>query len=257
MCFDLQEPALISNMVQIIGTAIVETGQQINGETPEEKNKNLSIYAQLCASDILNNHSHLTVNEIRIAVKNGIRGRYGEYYGINPVSISKFIAGFLQSEERAKAIKEINDMKETKQLSDKCEPTDREKNQQIKKASNQSFAQFKETGKLFDIANNRFLFLRKIGLLVLTDEEKKHLNLKAEMNVMNIEMGKASKTIYSEARKIIKSLKTQDKDFKASLQIERRNLGLKHYFSNLIEFEEELSYIFTERDEELFNNYKS
>ena len=258
MCFDIPEQDVIGSFIQIIGSALVESGQQVQGETTELRNKNVLIYAQLCASDILNNHSHLTVNEIRIAVKNGIRGRYGEYYGINPVSISKFLEGYQNSQERAAAIEAINRQKATKQLTEKAAATIQERFDMIKDGCIAAFETYKTKKTTLDLGNNRFLFLRKIGLLNLTPQEEKTLQVDAEHIVNLVQMSKAElSSNYLDAKLIIKSLKNQDEDYKTMVQIERRNKALELYFKNLITHEIELNDLFTEQYEELLSTYKA
>ena len=51
--------------------------------------------------------SDLTVPEIEYAFKNGVFGRYGEYYGLSAISLYSFLEGFLKSEIKADATKEV------------------------------------------------------------------------------------------------------------------------------------------------------
>lgn len=51
--------------------------------------------------------SDLTISEIEYAFKNGVFGRYGEYYGLSAISLYSFLEGFLKSELKADATKAV------------------------------------------------------------------------------------------------------------------------------------------------------
>jgi len=60
-------------------------------------------------SDIL---ASLTAPEIEYAFKNGIFGMYGEYYGLNAISLYGFLESFIGSEKKAESARLIREAKE-------------------------------------------------------------------------------------------------------------------------------------------------
>lgn len=53
--------------------------------------------------EVFKKHSDLRVEEIPIVFKNGVYGRYGEYFGINALTIVKWFEEYLSSDERMNA----------------------------------------------------------------------------------------------------------------------------------------------------------
>jgi len=49
----------------------------------------------------------IRISEIPQAISEGIRGKYGEYFGLSVVSFEKFISQYLLSETRTRAVKEM------------------------------------------------------------------------------------------------------------------------------------------------------
>lgn len=49
----------------------------------------------------------LTVPELEYAFKNGVFGRYGEYYGLSAISLYSFLEGFIKSELKADATRAV------------------------------------------------------------------------------------------------------------------------------------------------------
>ena len=62
----------------------------------------------------------LTAPEIEYAFKNGIFGAYGEYYGLNAISLYNFLESFLNSEKKVESARLIREARE-KQIRDEDE----------------------------------------------------------------------------------------------------------------------------------------
>lgn len=60
-------------------------------------------------------YSDFTLNEIEEAIRMGLVGKYGEYYGINAISLYGFIEGFFKSEKKQKAIKLVQAQRKREQ----------------------------------------------------------------------------------------------------------------------------------------------
>jgi hypothetical protein len=65
---------------------------------------------QIIATEVLERctqkYPHVTLEEISEAIKNGIYGDYGDYYGLNAKSIFMFIQSYVKSESRINALRE-------------------------------------------------------------------------------------------------------------------------------------------------------
>lgn len=88
------------DLAVIIGGVYAQAGQAI---LPNE----LASMAKAVFRDIQSRFSALTIEEIRIALDNGIRGDYGAFYGLNVITFNNWLKAYKQSDERYKAIKNI------------------------------------------------------------------------------------------------------------------------------------------------------
>jgi hypothetical protein len=73
----------------------------IAGQTPEKKD--ITIICREVCNDLQKRYKGMTLNEVDYALNAGVRGEYGEYYGINVVSINKWLRAYYNSEERREA----------------------------------------------------------------------------------------------------------------------------------------------------------
>ena len=53
----------------------------------------------------INYYGSLKIGELKYAVEHGLRGEYGDYFGLNVLSIHKFIKAYKESEDRAEALR--------------------------------------------------------------------------------------------------------------------------------------------------------
>lgn len=78
---------------------------------------------QIIATEVLERctqkYPHVTLEEISEAIRNGIYGDYGDYFGLNAKSIFMFVQSYVKSESRVNALREHE---EKKKLSDPKEP---------------------------------------------------------------------------------------------------------------------------------------
>jgi hypothetical protein len=57
--------------------------------------------------NIISRYPAIRVSEIPVAIAHGVRGRYGEFFGLSVVTFERFIEQYLLSEDRARAVKEV------------------------------------------------------------------------------------------------------------------------------------------------------
>ena len=92
---DLFETVLIS-----VAKAFADTN------TKEISDEDRSYLVNELTDNIIKYHPSIRLNEIPEAIAQGIRGRYGEYYGLSVVTFLKFIEQYLFSEKRTGLVKE-------------------------------------------------------------------------------------------------------------------------------------------------------
>lgn len=74
--------------------------------------KPIKFQVQELSKDIDKNFNKLTVEELYIAFSEGVRGVYGEFYGLNNVTYFKWLKAYKDSETRRNALFELNKLRE-------------------------------------------------------------------------------------------------------------------------------------------------
>ncbi len=95
-----------TEMIAIITTAFTRAGQKL----PEDDGVTLALYADEFYSMLIEIFPRVTIAEVKEAMKAGVYGKAGKYYGLNPVSFLQFVEHYLFTEER-KAAKKVFDRK--------------------------------------------------------------------------------------------------------------------------------------------------
>lgn len=85
-----------SELVTIIATVITIAGQKADDATT-------AIFAGELYEKLLEDLPLVSIEEIKTALRNGVYGEYGEFYGLNPKTFYNFIKSYLFSEERKAA----------------------------------------------------------------------------------------------------------------------------------------------------------
>ncbi|SHM51075.1 hypothetical protein [Mucilaginibacter sp. OK098] len=75
--------------------------------TKEISNEDRNYLVNELTDNILKYHPAIRLNEIPEAIAQGVRGRYGEFYGLSVVTFLKFIEQYLFSEKRTSLVKEL------------------------------------------------------------------------------------------------------------------------------------------------------
>jgi hypothetical protein len=78
--------------------------------------KPIKFQVQELSDDIDRSFTNLTLDEIYIAFSEGVRGIYGEFYGLNNVTYFKWLKSYKESETRRNALFELNKLREPVKL---------------------------------------------------------------------------------------------------------------------------------------------
>lgn len=93
-----------SELTLIIGGVYAQAGQVPEG-------KELASMTGVLFRDLQTRFSMLTLNEVRVAFDNGLRGDYGTFYGLSILTFNNWLKAYKQSDERFKAIKNMENKK--------------------------------------------------------------------------------------------------------------------------------------------------
>lgn len=178
---------------------------------------------------IINDYKTIRREEIAIAFAKGIRGEYGEFFGISVVTFEKFIIGYLASDYRAELGKT---MPKAELSAPSKELTRHDRIQWAQKA----FKEFKESGFYNDLGNIVYLFLDSEKLIPFTTKEKFEILEEARKQEYARLQNPATP---HEARKFNKLIEALIDNNEAILPISRR-IALNRYFRMLVENDQEL-----------------
>ena len=200
-------------------------------------------YIDELVSDLVKYNGLLSFQEIEIAFKNGWKGEYGEFMGLNNKTFSTWVTAYRFGVKRANA--KIAMQKAGENETKKPEPTEAEKEAIIRESAILKFNEFKTTGSFFGNGNVTYNYLDKKGALTFTKEVKAGFMESARNKLISEE--KIKKTDLSNVGKskaiddFIKELEETEKHPKVI--IEAKQLALTAYFIQLIEMDEELKNI--------------
>jgi len=156
---------------------------QIAGQTPEKKD--VLFICREVLKDVKTKYKALTLKEIEFAFASGVRGEYGDFYGINVASISKWLKAYYNSPERAEANKAkifagLPEHTETVRTADDILA-------EKQKAYDTAFKLAKAGGYVKHYADYVYDYLDENGEIVFTKEEK-DVFMEIAKNELELEM---------------------------------------------------------------------
>lgn len=163
-----EKPNVIHNfLVGLITKVHVIAGQAIEDEDL------LKFTVSELQKDISTRFKSLTLQEVEIALINGVKGDYGEYYGLNIKSFNKFLNDYSFSNERVRAIEETrNRIDGSKQIEAKGTITHEEIQRTAYENALALFDIYKQTKECPDHGNVVYNYLDKLGLIKFSSMEK-------------------------------------------------------------------------------------
>lgn len=85
-----------NNLIGIFGRLIIESG--ITPETmpkPDQK-----VFISMCVDEVKNDFSYLTIEDVRLAIKKGVRLEYGKFYGLNIATINFWLKEYVNTTKK-------------------------------------------------------------------------------------------------------------------------------------------------------------
>ncbi|WP_459186687.1 hypothetical protein ACGE0T_10915 [Parabacteroides sp. APC149_11_2_Y6] len=201
----------VQDVIVIIGGIYAQAGQTI---LPNE----LATMANALFRDIQARYSSLTMQEVRVAFENGVRGDYGTFYGLSIVTFNNWLKAYKQSEERYKAVKSLNRAKNALPA-----PGEAYNNQKMKEMCLRYFDSYKKTGNPGFACVTVYQFLQKEKVI----NQSKEYKLSVMEKVRNSKKGKGA-------------LKFPDEILENRIKCEAVEICLKAFFQELIEMDMEL-----------------
>lgn len=124
----------------------------------------------MLSNDITTDYPKLKDEEIELAIREGVRGRYGEYFGINTVTVCKWLDSYMRSEKRQEFLKnQMIHIAPAKQLTAKCDITEKEKEEIMRTGIQQAYIAYcrKDSSAIISLLKylnkQRYEWLKKKG----------------------------------------------------------------------------------------------
>lgn len=224
---DLHEAQVKQSCSEIINLCFVESGQ-IKQATSEM----LAFNRDALFNELKGKFKDLTLEELKEAFKMGVRGEFGDYFGLCAATYHKWIKSYFERPERAEAMRVfLSITNEVKLLT--SEPSPEQKEQIMKGASINAFNEYKASKKLPFVCRPIYDFLKSKGLINWSESEKKEMSayVKERYKSDLLEQKTKGEISSRDFRNIVENL---DGEKNKRLINKAKTEGLKRYFDNLI-----------------------
>jgi hypothetical protein len=183
--------------------------------------------------DIMRDFSHLSVDDIRLAFYYGVRGEFGEYYGINPITFYNWIKSY-RLELLPKVYLEVKPLLTTKEKIEEFN----QKKLDFDLASNlvRAYSDFCTNGNhnLFDMGNIHYNFLVRMKLISLTRDEYiesknkaiGQIKLRVAENNSNLRRQGKQYHLINNLNDVFRQIEKVDKDYKVLIKAELKRIIL-------------------------------
>lgn len=125
------------------------------------------------SDDIMRDFNGYTLEEIRLAFHYGVRGEFGEYMGLNPVTFSNWLKAY--REELTPVVNKL--VQPLLPQDEEVIPSQQEIDETSVQILTKVYTELVKTNTydFYDIGNVIFKFLSRIGLLIIEEEDMKKL----------------------------------------------------------------------------------
>jgi hypothetical protein len=181
---------------------------------------------------------NLTLDELQAAIHNGVRGKYGEVFGLSVIGVTKWLASYMTAMERQEGKKQLEKLKEEA----KPEPTADEKFTIGKQLCIDLFEKFKKSGQ-FDRTLLAVYEFCKYYDLIDKDYRKGIYQEAEELYIKNKEIESALTMDLIKRRRLNKELELLKNNIEKNILTKDqysdilrcgRHIALKNWFNDLI-----------------------
>jgi hypothetical protein len=153
------------DLFKIVRASVAKAFADTNTKEISDEGRNYLVNE--LTDNILKYHPAIRLNEIPEAIAQGVRGRYGEFYGLSVVTFLKFIEQYLFSEKRTGLVKELVIDDEPKPV-----PNLQTQFETAKHNAMHALQRKKDKKDISAISTSVYNFLDRLTLLHFTKNEK-------------------------------------------------------------------------------------
>ena len=172
---DLHPNQIRESCSKVINLAFVESGQ-----IKQATQQMLDFNRDSLIGELTGRFKDLTLEELSEAFKMGIRGEFGEYFGLCAATYHKFIKSYFERPERAESMRVYLDSIKGEIVKEK--PTPEQQHQIMLDGCREALKDFKETKRLPYSPAPYYDFLwKELKLINWTDKEKEEIKKEAKL----------------------------------------------------------------------------
>ena len=224
LCMIKQKVAL-RKLLDIILRAYADSGLTIHGRSKSQQYDYVSGVTKVTHSYLMDLYENITLEEVRLAVTNGIRHAYGEYYSINPNTICDFVAKFLKDPDRQTAFQKQNRYIDS--LVEKPRPVKTE-DEIGQGCFNTCLEIYQSRGILIDAGRMTYKYCMRKGYIQLTEKSKEAIFEQAIIEADKEEQEEQSRNGYNRFHK------KSEEDMQFSYECKAMEITLRRYFDYLM-----------------------
>ena len=167
-----------AQLINILQVEIARTA--VRGGTTMSEN-DLRFTCEEIAQLINDDFGTIRIGELPIILRAGIYGKFGESFGVNAVSVNKWIIGYLDSDCRKKAIQEVLRISVERQLPAKAPVTPQGEYASLRKMLGAAYDKYLHGESISDPGCCHYKFLTQLGLLKPCDKFKPYIDRKGKV----------------------------------------------------------------------------
>lgn len=210
----------------IINMTIIESGFAGTWEERE-----IQVFIMTIIQDIFRDFKRLTVQEVRIAFRKGVREEYGELHGLSVRAVHKWMRAYVaQTKKEAKRELRLLDKPKIMELT---EEEKEQKHQDYLEGVYAWYDEFIKSGSYTykDYGNAMYIILDTLGLMTYSLKEKKKIYSEAEEGVKNAhDPSNANGAVQrSEFKRMIQKIADGHSDATIRIKTEAKNIALKRF----------------------------
>lgn len=174
-----------TKLISILAVEIARTVSRA-GHTMDEND--LLFTCEEVAQLILEDYYPLHIGELPMIIRAGVFEKFGSYYGVNAVSINRWIASYMDSDCRKKAAQEVLRISAERQLPAKAPITPQSEYASIRKMLGESYDGYLHGEEIYDLGCCRYKFLAQLSLLKPTNKMKKYIDSRGKIKKEEYEL---------------------------------------------------------------------
>ena len=224
----LENEVLNKHIINISNQMFATSGQRINDDE-------LKAFCIMLKNELKTYFANVSIKDVETAINKGVRREFGEYYGLNMVSVNFWLKKYLDSEDRRNALKKLTASKPL--IENKPTP------QQINETMQNALKRAKELIKTnefniegLDFGNCLYDYLTGINEINFSNEQKNEFMNVAKQHLTQNALNQKFKFEITQKNfnKIIEGIEAQKS---TTVVILAKKYALKNYLESLIKNE--------------------